>query len=133
MRTIAPDLRGPTGPHANIRSSMPPPFPVVRARLDRAIAGRDLAAVRAAAQELPNVVTLADAVQVLLLMLDADDPAFERAAVRWLARFTGDCGGVSLGEVHAALDALDTLPAADAQATLMALLKRHGAGGVARR
>ena len=40
-------------------------------------------------------------------MLDADDQAFERAAVRWLARFTGECGGVTLGEGHAALEALD--------------------------
>jgi hypothetical protein len=104
---------------------MPPPYPVVRARLDRALASCDLGAVRAAARELPRVVTLTDAVQVLLLMLDADDPAFEAAAVRWIARFTGEGGGVTLGETQAALEALDTLPAPDAQATLTALLKRH--------
>jgi hypothetical protein len=107
---------------------MPPPYPVVRARLDRAIASRDLAAVRSAARELPGVVTLADAVRVLLLMLDTDDPAFESAAVRWIARFTGECAGVTLGETHAALDALGALPAPDAHVTLTALLKRHGLG-----
>ncbi len=106
---------------------MPPPFTVVRARLDRALAGGDLAAVRAAALERPSIVTLGDAVRVLLLMLEADDAAFERAAVRWLARFTGECGGVTLGEAHAALEALDGLPAPDAQATLGALLRRHRA------
>jgi hypothetical protein len=77
---------------------MPPPVPVVRARLDRAIARRDLTAVRSAARDRPGVVTLADAVQVLLLMLEADDPAFEAAAVRWIARFTSDCPGVTLSE-----------------------------------
>jgi hypothetical protein len=105
---------------------MPPPFPVVRARLDRALASRDLAGVRAAARALPRVVTLADAVHVLALRVEADDPAFEPAAVRWLARFTGECPGVTLGEALAALEALDALPAPAADATLFALLKRHG-------
>ena len=45
---------------------------------------------------------MADAVQVLLLMLEADDPAFEAAAVRWIARFASECGAVTLSEVHAA-------------------------------
>jgi hypothetical protein len=107
---------------------MPPPYPVVRARLDRAIANRDLAAVRLAARDLPGVVTLLDAVEVLLLMLEADDPAFETAAVRWIARFSNECAGATLGEAHAAMEALDALPAPDAQATLTALLKRHGVG-----
>jgi hypothetical protein len=105
---------------------MPPPYPVVRVRLERAIARRDLAAVRAAARDLPGVVTLADAVQVLVLILEADDPAFEAAAVRWIARFADECGGVTLSEVHAAVEALAALPAPDSQATLTALLKRHG-------
>src|SRR3954451_11409755 len=103
-----------------------PPAPVVRARLDRALATRDLAAIRAAARELPRIVTLGDAVQVLILMLDADDPTFEAAAVRWLARFTTEHPSTTLGEVQAALEALEGLPAPDAEATLAALLKRHG-------
>jgi hypothetical protein len=107
---------------------MPTPFPVARARLDRALAQRDLAGVRSAARDLPSVVTLADAVLVLALMLESDDPAFESAAVRWLARFTGECAGVTLGEAQAALEALGALPAADAYATLTTLLKRHGLG-----
>jgi hypothetical protein len=121
-------LLGPTGSDGNIRSPMPPPYPVVRARLESAIARRDMAAVRSAARDLPGVVTLADGVEVLLLMLEIRDPAFEAAAVRWIARFTGDCSGVGLGEVHAALEALGALPAPDAQGTLTALLKRHGIG-----
>jgi hypothetical protein len=107
---------------------MPVPYPVVRARLDRGLANRDLVAVRSAARDLPGVVTLADAVRVLVLMAEADDPAFEATAVRWVARFTGESAGVTLGEVQAAVESLDALPAPDAQATLNALLKRHGLG-----
>lgn len=105
---------------------MPPPYPVVRARVDRAIARRDLAAVRSPARDLPSVVTFADAVQILLLMLEADDPAFDAAAVRWIARFASECGAVTLSEVHAALEALDALPASDAQLTLTGLLSGTG-------
>ena len=105
---------------------MPPPYPVIRARLDRALAERDLAAIRRAARDFPGAVTLADGVVVLSMMLEADDPAFESAAVRWINRFTGECRGLALTEVHAAVEALDGLPASDATATLTALLKRHG-------
>jgi hypothetical protein len=74
---------------------------------------------------LPGAVTLADALQVLQFMLEADDPVFDTAVVRWINRFTGECHGVALMEVHAAVEALDGLPASDASATLDALLKRH--------
>jgi hypothetical protein len=104
---------------------MPPPYPIIRARLDRALAEHDLAAFRRAAREFPGAVTLGDALQVLALMLKGDDPAFEFAAVRWIHRFTGECRGVALTEVRAAVEALDGLPDADANATLTALLKRH--------
>ena len=104
---------------------MPAPFPVVRARLDSALAGRDLARVRAAARELPGVVTLADAVQILVLMEEVQDRAFEAAAVRWIGRLATECRGLTLGSVHAAVEALDALPAPDATATLMSLIKRH--------
>jgi hypothetical protein len=105
---------------------MPPPYPIMRARLDRALAEQDLTAFRRAAREFPDAVTLADALQVLLLMLESDDPAFDSAAVRWINRFTSECRGVALTEVHAAVEALDGLPATDASATLTTLLKRHG-------
>jgi hypothetical protein len=105
---------------------MPPPYPIIRTRLDRALAEHDLAAFHAAARELPCAVTLADALRVLLLMLEGDDPAFDPATVRWINRFTGECRGLALTEVHAAVEALDGLPDPDANATLAALLKRHG-------
>jgi hypothetical protein len=118
----------PTGSYANVRSTLPPPFPVIRARLDRAPATSDLAGVRSAARELPNVVKLADAVQVLLIMLDVEDPAFDGAAVRWVARFAAESRGATLSELLAAVEALDALPDADAQRTVMGLLRRHGHG-----
>jgi hypothetical protein len=113
---------------ANVCSLMPTPFPVIRARLDRAIAHGDLAAVRSAARELRGVVTLADAIQVLVLMQQADERKFEAAAMRWIARFSSECAGVTLGELQTALEALDALPAQDSLTTLTALLRRHGIG-----
>ena len=107
---------------------MPPPFPVIRARIDRALAERDLDALRDVAREFPGVITLRDALSVLLLMLDEADGAFDAAAVRWIQRFTRECRGVTLAETHAAVEALGALPAADASSTLAALLKRHGVG-----
>jgi hypothetical protein len=105
---------------------MPPPPTVIRARLDRALSTRDLAGVRSAARDMPSVVTLSVAVQVLVLMLEVDDPAFDAAAVRWIGRFVNDRKGVELTEVLAAVEALEALPDPDAQRTLAGLLKRHG-------
>jgi hypothetical protein len=105
---------------------MPPPYPVIRARVDRALAERDLAALRRVAREFPGAITLIDALSVLLMMLDEADGAFDGAAVRWIRRFTGECRGVTLAEAHAAVEALGALPASDASSTLAALLKRHG-------
>jgi hypothetical protein len=105
---------------------MVPPYPVVRRRLERALAARDLRAVCAAARELAGGLSLVDALAVLVVMDELEDPRFERAAVRFVSRFAGECGGVGLGELQALLEALDGLPAPDAHATLVALLKRHG-------
>src|SRR3954464_9408708 len=108
---------------------MPMPYPVARRRLERAVAGRDLAAVRAAAREVPGGLGLAVALAVLALMEELDDPHFERAAVRWISRFAGECGAVGLGELQAALEAIDAPPAPAATATTAALLTRHGHTG----
>jgi hypothetical protein len=60
-------------------------------------------------------------------MLGADDPAFEAAAVRWIARFTSACDEVTVGEVQAALEALDALSSPESQVTLTAFAQaaRH--------
>jgi hypothetical protein len=101
-----------------------PPYPVIRARFDGAIARRDLAGVREAARAFPNGLQLADALAVLVLMEDLEDPAFERAAVRWVARFASECADAGLADLSAAVDALDGLPAHGARAVLAALLTR---------
>ena len=54
-------------------------------RFRRALRMGNLAQVRAAAAELPQV-GLDDALAVVLLMDEHDDERYERAAVRWLAR-----------------------------------------------
>jgi hypothetical protein len=121
----APDAGGCRPALCEHAFAVAPPYPVIRRRLDRALAARDLEGVRAAARELPGGLSLADALAVLVVMDELEDPRFERAAVRFVSRFAAECGGVGLGDVQAALQALDALPAPDAHATLVALLKRH--------
>lgn len=103
-----------------------PPYPVIRARFDGAIARRDLADVRVAARAFPNGLGLRDALAVLVLMEEHDDPHFERGAVRWVARFAAECADAGLADLRAAVDALDGLPAHGPRAVLAALLTRVG-------
>ena len=74
-----------------------------------ALARGDLAGVRAAAAELPHV-NLADALSVCLLMSRRDDPSYERAATRWLARFALERPTVGLDDLERALLAMEALP-----------------------
>lgn len=55
----------------------------------RALRRRDLAAVRAAAAELPRV-PLDDAFAVLLLILEQQSVLYERAAVHWMSRLLSE-------------------------------------------
>ena len=103
-----------------------PPYPVIRARFDGAIARRDLADVRAAARAFPNGLGLGDALAVLVLMEELEDAAFEHAAVRWVARFASECAEAGLADLRAAIDALDGLPGNGPRAALAALLTRVG-------
>jgi hypothetical protein len=59
-------------------------YPIFR----RAVAGGDLAAVRAAAADLP-AVPLDDALEIVVLILEQEPQRFERSAVRWLAPAVG--------------------------------------------
>jgi hypothetical protein len=52
----------------------------------RAVSRGDLAAVRAAAAELPALPPLDDALAICLLLLDQEPDRYERASVRWLGR-----------------------------------------------
>jgi hypothetical protein len=55
--------------------------------------------VRAAAAELERRINLTDALSIVLLMAAKRDPAYDRAAARWLVRFArqrlGDVIGLS--------------------------------------
>jgi hypothetical protein len=63
--------------------------------------------IRAAAAELPRV-DLGDALAVCMAIRDAEPERFERAALRWLARYAVERAG-SVAEVRAAADAFATM------------------------
>src|SRR4051794_17502011 len=76
----------------------------LRAALERG----DLASARSAAAEIGRL-NLADAASVVLLMAAARDPAYERAAVRWLERLAAERPGIALDRFAAAAAALVAL------------------------
>ena len=96
-------------------------------RFRRALRMGNLAQVRAAAAELPQV-GLDDALAVVLLMDAHDDERYERAAVRWLARLISERPSVGLADLGLGLTALEALPEnRDAAiAALSAICARHG-------
>jgi hypothetical protein len=78
----------------------------------------------AAAAELPHV-RLADALELLLLLLGSEPSRFERAALRWHGRYCREVNDVDLVEAQAVLACLAGLrggrpePAAHALADLV--------------
>jgi hypothetical protein len=78
------------------------------ARFRRALDQGRLALVYAAAAELPRV-ELDDALEVCVLMSRESHPAFERAAVRWVARLCLE-RRVGIHEARCALALFETLP-----------------------
>lgn len=92
----------------------------------------DLVGVRAAAAELGHQVNLVDALSIVLLMADREDDAFERAAVRWLARLVVERPAVGLEDLRSGLVALQALPtnAVAARQQLTELCARHRLDGV---
>jgi hypothetical protein len=78
------------------------------ARFRRALATGNLAMVRAAAVELPQVA-LDDALEVCVLVADREPHLYERAALRWLARFIVERRDVTLTSVAEAADTLALL------------------------
>jgi hypothetical protein len=93
----------------------------LRAALER----RDLAGARSAAAELGRL-NLADAASVVVLMARASDPAFERAAVRWLARLAAERPSIALDQFASAAAALAALRGtAHARAQLAAVCARQ--------
>ena len=92
------------------------------ARFRRALATGDLLLIRAAAAEL-GTISLGDALQVCVAIRDAKPEQFERAALRWIARYCIERPKVTLAEVRAALEAFEHMARQpeDALATLQRL------------
>ena len=88
-------------------------------RFRRALDRRQPAAALSAAAELPQV-SLTDALELLLLLSEADRSRFERAALRWHGRFCREVRDVTLPEALAVLALLgglaDGTPAVAARA-----------------
>ena len=78
----------------------------------RAIAQRDVLAAEAAARGL-GWVSLGDALSLLTLYAETEDPKFERAAVRWLDRLLEE-RLVALSEARRACEWLEQLAGPDA-------------------
>lgn len=76
-------------------------------RFQRALRTQDLHLIRAAAAELPQV-DLVDALAVCDVMARRADPAFERSAARWIARYTLE-RGAALADVQLAAALFDAL------------------------
>ncbi|HEX4109401.1 MAG TPA: hypothetical protein VHX88_14790 [Solirubrobacteraceae bacterium] len=104
------------------------------ARFRRALERGNLAMVRAAAAELPRI-DLADALEILLLIGAADQPTYDRAATRWLARFALERPSARLDDLRRGLYALEALPynPQGARSGLRALCREHDLEQVARR
>jgi hypothetical protein len=92
------------------------------ARFQRALATGNLHLIRAAAAELPRV-DLVDALAVCMAIRDAEPQRFERAALRWLARYAVE-KAAGVADVRAAADAFAVMlqRPEDALATLRRLI-----------
>ena len=73
-------------------------------RFRRALDTGNLALIRSAAAELPHV-DLRDALTVCVAIRHAEPERFERAALRWLARFCVERRDVTLRQVRDAAEA----------------------------
>src|SRR5665213_4544678 len=98
-------------------------------RFRRALQRGNLELVRAAASELPTI-RLDDALHVCLLIRDRDPQRYERAALRWVARFAVEAKAATLGDGQAAARALERLPSEpdDAMSQLQRLCLAHRLG-----
>jgi hypothetical protein len=79
------------------------------ARFRRALQTRNLRIVEAAATELPRV-GLDDALAILVLLAEAGDPRFDRAATRWVGRLLTETP-TGLRDARFALALVERLPA----------------------
>jgi hypothetical protein len=99
-------------------------------RLHGALRAGDLVRVRGVAAELPYIA-LPEALAILELIEAQDESRFEPAAVRWAGRLALEAPGLSLAQLHLAIEALDGLPDDEAKATLRAFARRARASPAA--
>jgi hypothetical protein len=104
-----------------------------RAEFQRAVERGNLLQAKALAKVVASntgKLSVADAVSLLFLMSAKRDPSYEKAALRWVARFVSDVPAVTIEEAQLALAALATLyrlgKDGTAQEALQALCRRHG-------
>ncbi len=90
------------------------------ARFRRALETGNPTLVLAAAAELRRV-DLADALAIVLVLLDGRSPRYERAAVRWHGRLCLEAPGLTLPDAGLVLAALQALPGPHGEAGARAL------------
>jgi hypothetical protein len=78
---------------------------VATADFQRAVERGNLLAAESAARELESV-SLADALELLLLIAATEPTRFERAAIRWLGRFCIETRGVDIADAQLLLGAV---------------------------
>ena len=84
-------------------------------RFQRALKTGNLNVIRNAAAELPTV-DLGDALAVCVAIREAEPHRFERAALRWLARFCVERRDATLADVSAAAAAFEQMAEQPGQA-----------------
>jgi hypothetical protein len=90
-------------------------------RFRRALDRGNVTEALSAAGEL-QFVGLAEALELTLLLADREDPRYERAALRWHARFAYETKNVDLRESLAVLTLLAAIPANRLAASALAEL-----------
>ncbi len=95
------------------------------ARFRRALESGNLTVIRAAAAELP-AINLEDALSICLLLGEQEPQRFERAALRWIARYCLERRDLTIEDVRDVADAFARLrdDGEGAAATLRRLCSR---------
>jgi hypothetical protein len=86
-----------------------------RTRFKRAIEGRWVFHAEVAARQMGQL-TLAEALDLVVLYAEVEPAKFERAATRWLGRYLDEGEDVSLLKAHLAVAALSELRAGEREA-----------------
>jgi hypothetical protein len=93
-------------------------------RFTRAVAQKNVASAEVAAKEMGGL-SLLDALDYVLLLVEVRPERFEPAAIRWHGRFEVESVGLTLSEAHLALAVLgDLCNEPESAAVLKRLLRR---------